>query len=63
MSFEICVSHNGQHYFATALRSCPDKAKAINLARVIQIRFPEEDGYSVKIYRHETKITWEDIDQ
>jgi len=63
MGFEIVVSHNGRHYFATDTRSCPDKAKAINLARVLQNHFPEAEGFKVAIYRHERNITWEDIDQ
>ena len=48
MHYEINVSHNGQHLFATAERSLLTEAKAKALFQDFATRFPAEQGYSVR---------------
>lgn len=47
--YEINVSHNGRHFFATAERSCVDRdrAKAVYLSLVD--KFPESEGFLVTV--------------
>ena len=45
--YEINVSLNGRHFFATAPRSCVDKIGARNVAFELQKRFPSSEGFEV----------------
>ena len=54
MHFEINVSLNGRHYFATAERSLRDEASARKAAEDFSRRFPEHEGFSVTVTRYET---------
>ena len=47
--YEINVSINGVHFFATAPRSCVDDFEAARALREIRDRFPASDGFSVTI--------------
>jgi hypothetical protein len=47
--FEINVSHNGQHFFATEERSAVNSYQARNLYRVLKAKFPESEGYRVDV--------------
>ena len=49
MYFEINVSLNGQHYFATAKRSLTNEIAARALYTVLCAKFPEPDGYRVSL--------------
>lgn len=50
MFYEINVSLNGHHYFATAERSLTSKEAAIKLAHQFKIAFPETGCYEVTLY-------------
>jgi hypothetical protein len=47
--YEINVSLNGKHLFATAERSARDKQDAERLFRLFAEKFPERDGYSIRV--------------
>lgn len=53
MHYEINVSQNGRHLFATHERSCRsfEECKAV-LTEIMQ-RFPKEEGFDVKIFRYD----------
>lgn len=55
MWYEINVSQNKQHYFATSKRSLGTKAKAIALYNQFKVLFPEELGYKLEITRWEQR--------
>jgi len=45
--YEINVSLNGKHFFATAPRSCRDEEDARRLMADFKTRFPESEGFQV----------------
>ena len=45
--YEINVALNGEHFFATDMRSIQDKAKLDKVLNVIKNKFPESEGYDV----------------
>ena len=45
--YEINVSKNGRHFFATAPRSCVSPGDATEVVREIYKKFPESEGYKV----------------
>lgn len=47
--YEINVSLNGKHFFATALRSAPTERKAEELYKVFEKKFPESEGYKIMV--------------
>lgn len=47
--YEINVIKDGQHFFATAPRSCNDKQRVLKVLKEIQARFPESDGFEVQV--------------
>ena len=47
--FEICVSLNGDHLFATAPRSCVTKDQAKDVVKVLRERMPEADGFEIRV--------------
>lgn len=47
--YEINVSLNGRHFFATAERSCTTEADAAKVAKEIAKRFPELEGFRVTV--------------
>ena len=49
MYFEINVSLNGKHFFATAERSITNNLKAEKVYNVFKEKFPEEEGYQIDI--------------
>lgn len=53
MYYEINVSLNGRHLFATAERSLRCEADARALFADFAKRFPAEEGYKVRCTRHE----------
>lgn len=54
MYYEINVSKNGYHFFATAERSCTNSWQAKKVYEVLKEKFPESEGYNLKITRYET---------
>lgn len=45
--YEINVSHNGRHLFATAPRSAIDFREAKELHKALQEKFPKNEGYEL----------------
>ena len=62
MHYEINVSHHGQHYFATAERSCTTEAKARHLYALLREKFPESEGYKHTVSRRELTGTYLNFD-
>lgn len=54
MYYEITVTKNGLHLFATASRSCQTLSDMKIVYRELASRFKEEDGYQILITRWET---------
>lgn len=54
MYYEINVSLNGKHLFATAERSIKDKYDLEKVYNVFKEKFSEEDGYEITITYWET---------
>lgn len=61
MYYEINVSKNGQHYFATAERSLRDQEQAHQAAQDFKIRFPKSEGFDVQMQRWDSIGTRIDI--
>jgi hypothetical protein len=49
MYYEINVSLNGQHFFATAERSIHDMEKLLLVFESLRHRFSTKDGYEITI--------------
>jgi hypothetical protein len=47
--WEINISKNGEHYFATAPRSLVDEDKAKRVHLDLKSKYPETEGYNVEI--------------
>lgn len=47
--YEINVSKNGQHYFATAERSLMSLDKALDMVRQFKNLFPATEGYRIDL--------------
>lgn len=47
--YEINVSLNGKHFFATTLRSAPTERKVEELYEVFKKKFPESEGYKIMV--------------
>lgn len=54
MYYEINVTLNGAHFFATAPRSIITEEKAEFVFRILQEQFPEQEGFKVTCSRFET---------
>ena len=49
MHYEINISLNGQHFFATAERSITNLNKAEKVYNLFKEKFPESEGYKIDI--------------
>lgn len=49
MYFEINVSLNGEHFFATAERSIQDRAKLRSVLEALVAAFPTAIGYEINV--------------
>lgn len=49
MYYEINVSLNGRHLFATAERSITDHHKLQMVYKMFMEKFPEEEGYQITV--------------
>ena len=49
MYYEINVSLNGRHFFATAERSVTDRHKLKEVYNTFKEKFPEEEGYKITV--------------
>ena len=54
MYYEINVSLNGQHFFATDKRSITNKIALDVIYRVLKTKFPQEEGYHITVTYYET---------
>lgn len=54
MHYEINVSKNKVHFFATHARSLTTEAEARAVTAEIRARFPESEGFQVTVRRVET---------
>lgn len=54
MYYEINVSKNGKHFFATAERSITNKWKLKEVYDVLKEKFPQKEGYEVSVTKYET---------
>lgn len=52
MYFEINVSLNGRHFFATHERSCRNSSSCADVLKVMLEKFPTSDGYKVSVSFH-----------
>lgn len=62
MYYEINVSLDGQHFFATAERSIQDEFKLKKVLKEIKEKFPRMMGYEVSVTYYEKRGTRLDID-
>lgn len=53
MYYEINVSKNGYHFFATAERSITTQQQAEKMYNLFKEKFPESEGYSISVTRWE----------
>jgi len=59
MYYEINVSLNGTHFFATAERSLRDQEHAHRVAQELKLRFPKSQGFEismVKWHKHGNEV-------
>lgn len=54
MYYEINVSINGQHLFATSKRSITSTPKLEEVYKILKEKFPVEEGYNLNVTRYET---------
>jgi len=54
MYYEINVSKNGKHFFATHERSLTNLIKTSAALEVFRKVFPSEEGYDLRVTRYET---------
>ena len=54
MYYEINVSLNGQHLFATDKRSVTSTQTLENIYKILKEKFPTEEGYNINVTQYET---------
>ena len=54
MGYEINVSLNGKHLFATHERSLTNKDDMEKCLEIFRKKFPEEEGFKIMVTRWET---------
>ena len=66
MHYEINISLNGLHYFATASRSLTTETQAISVHKKLLLAFPVSEGYKLTVSYHRASsrfvdtAKWED---
>ena len=55
MYYEINVSLNGRHFFATAERSITSQWELEKVYEVFKEKFPEEEGYKLSVVYFEKR--------
>ena len=51
MNYEINVSLNGRHFFATHERSITNSSELMKVFKVFVEKFPESEGYKISVTR------------
>jgi hypothetical protein len=59
--YEINVTLNGTHFFATAERSIQDTATLGKVLAVIQTKFPQSEGFAITVTRWEKRGYFVDL--
>lgn len=54
MVYEINVSLNGKHFFATSKRSITDEKTLHEIVAVFKVKFPESEGYKITAVKYAT---------
>lgn len=54
MYYEINVSLNGQHLFATDKRSITSTQTLETIYNILKEKFPKEEGYNITVTKYET---------
>lgn len=54
MHYEINVSKDGMHFFATAERSIKDYERLKRVLSVMNEKFPQSEGYQVRVTEWQT---------
>lgn len=55
MYYEINISLNGKHFFATNERSITNETSLKKVYKTIKEKFPQEEGYNIMVTYNETK--------
>lgn len=63
MYYEINVSLNGQHLFATDKRSITNKIALKVIYNIFKEKFPQEEGYSIMVSQWETTGKYIDMEK
>ena len=63
MYYEINVSLNGRHFFATDKRSITTERALKEVYPVIKKKFPQEEGYDILVSRTEPTGKYIDMEQ
>lgn len=63
MYYEINVSKNGRHFFATDKRSITNKQALKEVYEIFKDKFPTEEGYDMLVSCMETKGRYIDMEQ
>lgn len=63
MHYEINVSLNGKHFFATAERSISSEFKLKEVYNLFKEKFPESEGYKIDVTRWENRGTVIDMNK
>lgn len=63
MYYEINVSLNGQHLFATDKRSITNKIALEVIYRIFKEKFPHEEGYDILVSCTETRGRYIDMEE
>jgi hypothetical protein len=62
MHYEINVSHNGKHFFATAERSLTTLDEAKRAYVKLKAAFPEKEGYLLTVTKRQTVGEFVDLE-
>lgn len=63
MYYEINVSFNKHHLFATAPRSIDHERKLVELLKLFKEKFPQSEGYEISATEHPGDFHSVDIDE
>lgn len=63
MYYEINVSLNGQHFFATDKRSITNKIALKVVYKILKEKFPLEEGYNITVTQWDTVGKFVDMNE
>lgn len=63
MYYEINISKNGRHFFATDKRSITNKQTLKEVYEILKDKFPTEEGYDMLVSCMETRGRYIDMEQ